>query len=143
VKCSKCRIREPKLGCKCCSVCIESTRRCRIIRRARRDGASGAEMAEILANRVEYTPIDEWLSSPRIQIMRAVRRFGWATSEQLLVALDVNEDGYNAFQQNLRNLFKQGKLERRDAGGGISRYEYRLTSIAHIAPPNDAAVEAA
>ena len=141
--CSKCRIREARPGGKCCAACCDSMRRWRLISRARRSGATGAELAEILANRIEYTPIDEWLSSPRIQIMRAVRRFGWATSEQLMVALDLPDDGYNALHQNLRNLFKQGKLERRSAGGGTSRYEYRLTSIAHITPPNDVHVEAA
>lgn len=99
------------------------------------DGEPAVEIPRVQTQR--YMPVDETLSMMRTRILRALRRFDWATSEQLALAMNLEEYSpehdqgrrYHSkerkrYQDEMSNLVKDGLVARDDS----DRIRYRITS---------------
>jgi DNA-binding MarR family transcriptional regulator len=79
---------------------------------------------------MSYRPLDEILSRPRMQILRALRWFDAVTSEELLLAVNAPDYDHarnperNNYTHNLRRLVKDGLVESDEAEWP---YRYRIT----------------
>lgn len=71
-----------------------------------------------------YRPLDELLESPRVQILRRMRHFDWATADDIALALDT-EPG-DAFNKALSRLVAQSLVDRR--GDGVWMFTYRINA---------------
>lgn len=95
----------------------------------------------IVEPRPKYEPLDELLEMPRIRLLRAITRFGWVSSEELIDVVVGHGDDIraNTYVVQLGRLVKHGFVDRRGERNapniGGSSYEYRINArgLAHIA----------
>lgn len=71
-----------------------------------------------------YLALDELLEIPRVRILRALRHFDWASSEDIRIALDIDAQTALAFNTNMSRLVKERRIDR--VGTSQLNYRYRI-----------------
>ncbi len=73
-----------------------------------------------------YAPLDETLAKPRVRILRVLQHFGWATTEDIRIALDVPPVAieWDRLNTATSRLTRDGHLER---AGKFPEFIYRIT----------------
>lgn len=132
-RCGRCGASDP--GGALCPPCAEESRRkCLERYHARKNGeAYKAQRRELRRKErspaLHYTPLDELMARPHVRILRALRWFDWATTEQIAIALDLpdhheNPQLRNAYTLAMRHMVQSGRVE---ANRTAWPHEYRLT----------------
>lgn len=79
-----------------------------------------------------YWPYDELISIPRVRVMRALRRFEWATSEDLTIALDLTSDDKLANNHVVALSRITGRIRTPEGRRSVKKHdEYTITYEPH------------
>jgi len=74
-----------------------------------------------------YVPLDELLATPKVRVLRFLRRRDSASSHEMHEGLEIQDDQIGAYNQVISRLHRDGLTSR--TGKAIGSYRYSITAL--------------
>lgn len=74
-----------------------------------------------------YVPLDELLASPKVRVLRLLRRHDSASSHEIHEVLEIQREEIDTYNQVISRLFREGLTAR--VGKAVGSYRYSLTAL--------------